>query len=200
LVKAFGRRTVLAGVDVHVASGETLALVGPNGAGKTTLLRMMATLLRPDAGTLTVIGRPLPEGAMEVRGDLFAELYGLPDASARITSALDAVGLLIRADEPTRDASRGMLQRLGLARLTLHDPRLLLLDEPHAGLDAPGAALLDALLRTGKTVVMVTHDIAHAVAIADRIVVLRAGRIVHESATDGLGVDHFAAHYAELVA
>lgn len=201
--------------------GERVAVVGPNGAGKTTLLRMLATLHRPDSGTLTLFGEQLPDRAMAVRGrigylghdplvyldltplqnlELFADLYGISDRRDRIEAALERVGLLPRAFEPVRTFSRGMTQRLGLARLVLHDPALLLLDEPHAGLDAPGTALLEDVLDSGRTVVMVTHDVERAVASADRVIVVRGGRILMEVATAGLAPGAFRATYEEAIA
>jgi heme exporter protein A len=198
-------------------------VLGPNGAGKSTLLRMLATLLRPDAGTLSVAGHPLPEGARSARGlvgylghdpllyldltawqnlDLFADLYGVPEAGERIAEMLGAVGLLARAHEPVRTLSRGMAQRLGLARLLLHRPSLLLLDEPHASLDAPGAELLDRLLsgaRGAQSVVLVTHDLERGLALASRVLVLRAGRAVMAGPTAGIDPASFRAEYAGLV-
>jgi heme exporter protein A len=221
-VKAFGGRRAVDGVDLALAEGERIAIVGPNGAGKTTVLRMAASLLRPDAGSLTIAGHAMPNGAARVRGmigylghqpllyldltawqnlELFADLYGVPRPRARIEEMLDRVDLLARAYDPVRTFSRGMAQRLGLARLLLHDPRLLLLDEPHAGLDAPGAALLDALLdeaRGTRAVVMVTHDLGRALAGGDRVIAMRRGRIVLEERTAGLDAAGFRARYEEI--
>ena len=207
----------MAGVDIDVAAGETVAIVGPNGAGKTTLLRMLATLHRPDAGALEVLGHALPEHADRARRDIgylghdplvyldltaaqnllfFADLYGVPDRQERVEELLDRVGLITRSFEPVRSFSRGMAQRLGIARLLLHRPRLLLLDEPAAGLDAQGAALLDGVVADGETVVVVTHDVDRAVHLADRVVVMRGGRVESVTATAGLDAAAFAADYA----
>jgi len=182
---------------------------------------MLATLHRPEAGTLTVLGEPLPERATEARArlgylghdplvyldltplqnlELFAALYGVRDPGRRIESLLDEVGLLTRAFEPVRTFSRGMAQRLGLARLMLHEPELLLLDEPHAGLDAPGTALLDGLLAPGSSAVLVTHDVARAVEIADRVIVLRAGRVILHRATSEVAPEAFRAEYEAAIA
>jgi heme exporter protein A len=133
--------------------------------------------------------------------EFFADLYGVPHARARIEEMLDRVDLLARAYDPVRTFSRGMAQRLGLARLLLHDPRLLLLDEPHAGLDAPGAALLDALLdeaRGTRTVMMVTHDLGRALATGDRVIAMRRGRVALEEKTAGLDEAAFRARYEEI--
>jgi heme exporter protein A len=211
-------------VDLVLAPGERLAVVGPNGAGKTTLLRMLATLLRPDAGDLAVAGLRLPDEAGRVRAligylghrpplyldlsawhnlELFADLHGLPRPRERIEEALDRVGLLGRAYDPVRALSRGMAQRLGLALALLHDPVLLLLDEPHVGLDARGAGFLDAVLARrdgGRGVVLVTHDLGRAVSLADRVIAMRAGRIALEEPTAGLDQDAFRRRYEELAA
>lgn len=224
LVKRFGDRRAVDGVDVRLGGGECLAVLGPNGAGKSTLLRMIATLLRPEQGALTVCGHGLPEGAMRVRGEigylghdplvyldltarqnleLYADLHGLSDARDRIDAGLDRVGLLARSFDPVRTFSRGMAQRLGLARALLHEPRLLLLDEPYAGLDAAGARLLDAVLGDlgpSRGAVMVTHEVERGVALAGRVLVLRAGRVALSEATAGAEGPAFRARYEELVA
>lgn len=214
----------MAGVDVQLAAGECLAVLGPNGAGKSTLLRMLATLLRPDEGALRVCGAALPEQAGDARPhigylghdplvyldltarqnlELYADLYGLSDARRRVDDALERVGLLARSFDPVRTFSRGMAQRLGLARALLHEPRLLLLDEPYAGLDAAGARLLDEVLadaRADRGVVIVTHEVERGVALAGRLLVLRAGRAVLSEATGGVDGAAFRARYEELVA
>ena len=195
--------------------------MGPNGAGKTTLLRMLATLHRPTQGTLSVMGHALPDHAQLVRPhlgylghdplvyldltalqnlELFADLYGVPDPRDRIEELLDHVGLLARGFEPVRTFSRGMAQRLGIARLLLHRPSLLLLDEPTSGLDAAGAGLLDRVVADGASVVLVTHDVERAVRVADRVMVLRAGRVRLEQATAGLDPAAFRAEYEREVA
>lgn len=184
------------GVDLDLSAGECLAVVGANGAGKTTLLRMLATLVRPDAGTIAICGHELPGAATAVRStigylghdpgvyldltpwqnlEFFSDLQGAD--RARVPDLLDEVGLLVRAHDPVRTLSRGMIQRLGLARLLVSDPRLLLLDEPHSSLDAQGQDLLDGRVtgRGGRGVVLVTHDRARAGALADRVLTLDHG-------------------------
>jgi len=204
-----------------VADGEVVALAGPNGAGKTTLLRMLATLLRPDAGELTVMGEALPDRARSVRErigylghdpgvyldltpwqnlELFGDLHGVRRDRGRAEDLLDRVGLLHRAHDVVRTFSRGMTQRLGIARMLQHDPSLLLLDEPYAGLDARGATLLDAVLAEGRPAVIVTHDLERAVTGADRMVVLRAGRVAGEMATRGADLSDLRVRYSEMVA
>jgi len=224
LARAFSGRRAVDGVDIALRDGDRLAVVGPNGAGKSTLLRILATLLTPDSGTLSVGGFDIPAKAKHARGivgylghapllyldltawqnlELFADLHGVPDAKRRIEHLLDEVGLLTRAFDTVRTFSRGMAQRLGLARVLLHEPRLLLLDEPHVGLDAPGAVLLDRVLDVAhdthdtRALVMVTHDLDRALAHADRVMVMRAGRIALEQPTS---LPSLRARYEEIVA
>lgn len=220
-MKSYGLRRVLDRVDIDLAEGECIVLAGPNGAGKSTLLRMLATLLSPESGDLRVLGEELPRGAPAVRGrigflghdpgvyldltplqnlELFADLYGVPDRDRRIEELLEFVGLIHRTHDVTRTFSRGMVQRLGLARLLLHDPALLLLDEPYSGLDALGAELLDGVLAEGRSAVIVTHDLDRTPQWAGRILVLNRGRRTGE--IDPVGSDGAAVRerYRELVA
>jgi heme ABC exporter ATP-binding subunit CcmA len=222
LMRAFGARRAVDGLDLRIAPGETVALLGPNGAGKTTLLRLVAGLLRPGAGRLAVAGRELPAEGHRVRPlvgylgheallytdlsplqnlEFYAGLYGVD--RSRIEPLLARVGLVSRAFDPVGTFSRGMVQRLALARMLLHEPRLLLLDEPYAGLDAQGAALLDAILAEGRgdrTVILVTHDLRRALAAADAVVVLRAGRAVAGDRVAALDAEGFVRGYHELIA
>lgn len=202
LVKAFGLKPVLRKLDFNVAPGEFVAVVGPNGAGKTTLLRILASLARPTAGRVTVGGNQLPGQAGAVRqllgvvshqplvyGDLTAEenlrfyarMYGVPDMEARVTQVLETVGLSGRRRDLVRSFSRGMQQRLAIARGILHHPQLLLFDEPHTGLDPEAGDMLDGLLRAvaeqGRTVVMTSHDLARAADLAGRVDILSRGVI-----------------------
>jgi heme exporter protein A len=178
LVRRFGEREALAGIDLRVAAGEFLLVTGPNGAGKTTLLRVLATVIRPSAGRVAVAGRELPRAAGAVRPlvgyvghgpltypgltalenlELYAALHGV--AAGRVGPALERVGLAQRGRDVVSEFSRGMVQRLALARATLHAPALLLLDEPTAGLDRAGQEVLrEVLAEPGRTVVVSTHE------------------------------------------
>jgi heme exporter protein A len=224
LVRGFGGRRAVDGVDLQVAPGERVAVVGPNGAGKTTLLRIAATLLRRESGTLELLGWTMPDQAQQARRqlgylghdpmvyldlsaqqnlELFADLYGIDDVSERIAAALSRVGLLARSHDAVRTFSRGMAQRLGIARLTLHEPRLLLLDEPYTGLDSRGAQLLDDLVGNARPdggIVMVTHELDRALAGADRVMVMHRGRVAADLTTSGMGLPEFRERYAELTA
>jgi heme exporter protein A len=194
--RRFGERAALAGVSVRVEEGQTLVVFGPNGAGKTTLLRVLAGLLRPHAGTATVLGAALPGESWKLRGkvglvahepllyrDLTprenlrfqARLHGA--AAERVDEVLDAVGMTGRADDPLHELSRGMVQRVAAARAVLHDPPLLLLDEPWAGLDPAAIELLEPVIgrTSGKTRVVVTHDVSGGLEDADVALGLRGG-------------------------
>ncbi len=197
LVRRYGDRPALDGVSFELRAGETLAVFGANGAGKTTLLRVLATLLRPHAGSVTVAGAKLPGEAWRARARvgylghdplLYADLSGRENllfharlfrvAPERVEELLAAVGMERRAAEPVRDLSRGMVQRLAAARAVLHDPPVLLLDEPRANLDPAAAEMLDPLIGRGsrKTRLVVTHDVDGGLAECDAALGLRAGR------------------------
>ena len=195
--RRYGERTALAGVSLTLEPGQTLGVFGPNGAGKSTLLRILATLLRPHEGSASVLGASVPDEAWKVRGrvgylahepllyrdlsarqnlEFHARLHGL--ASARVDEVLEAVGLADRAHDPLRDLSRGLLQRAAVARAVLHDPPLLLLDEPRANLDPKAAEALEPLIgrASGKTRVVVSHDVEGTLAECDLALGLRNGR------------------------
>jgi heme exporter protein A len=197
LERRYGERVALRDVTIRLEAGCTLAVLGPNGAGKTTLLRVLAGLLRPHDGRARVLGAELPGERWKVHGrvgylghepllyrDLtgrenlryHARLHSLP--LARVNELLDAVAMDRRADEPLRDLSRGMVQRLAAARAVLHDPPLVLLDEPRAALDPAASDLLEPLVGrpSGRTRVLVTHDVEAGLAEADLVLGLRAGR------------------------
>jgi heme exporter protein A len=202
VIKRFGLLTVLRGLDFQVQPGEFVALVGPNGAGKTTLLRILASLSRPNAGMVRVAGHLLPGEASAVRnalgvvshqpllyGDLTAEenlrfyarMYALPAMEPRVEEVLEIVGLSVRRRDLVRQFSRGMQQRLAIGRAILHDPEVMLFDEPHTGLDQDAASMLDGVLREvaarNRTVVMTSHDLARAADLATRVDILSKGVI-----------------------
>ena len=224
LVKSFGIHPVLRGVELDVPRGEFLTLLGPNGAGKTTLLRILATLSRPTSGEVRVGGWPLPEAAARVRphlglishqtllyGELtatenlrfFARIYHLGAAEGRIQEVLEAVGLAGRQHDLVESFSRGMQQRLAIARAILHEPEVMLLDEPYTGLDQSAAAMLDELLRSvataGRTVVMTTHDLARGLASCDQVAILSRGKIAFQGRSEGLASADLAEIYQRAV-
>ncbi len=224
LVKRFGLKTVLRGLDFQVEQGEFVALLGPNGAGKTTFLRILASLSRPTMGEVRVAGYALPNQAAAVRhrlgvvshqpllyGDLTAEenlrfygrMYGVPNLEDRVTEVLELVGLAKRRRDLVRTFSRGMQQRLAIGRAVLHDPEVMLFDEPHTGLDQDACAMLDNVLREvaarGRTVVMTSHDLSRAADLASRFDVLSRGKIVASVRRDEIGPNDLLAFYRQAV-
>ena len=201
LERRYGERVALAGVSARVDAGQTLAVLGGNGAGKTTLLRVLAGLLRPHGGSVRVLDAELPRERWKLPGNvgylghdplLYRDLSGRENlryharlhgtAPERVDTVLEQVGMERRADDPVRELSRGMVQRIAVARAVLHEPPLLLLDEPRANLDPAAADLLEPLIgrASGRTRVLVSHDVAGALGEADVVLRLRRGRPVVE--------------------
>lgn len=224
LVKTFGLKPVLRGLDFRVAPGEFVALLGPNGAGKTTFLRILASLSRPTMGEVAVGGHRLPAAAASVRrilgvvshqsllyGDLTAEenlrfyarLYGIPEMEGRVREVLEMVGLAARRRDLVRQFSRGMQQRLAIGRAVLHGPDVMLFDEPHTGLDQEASQMLDGVLRQvaakGRTVVMTSHDLLHAAELASRVDILSRGVIAASYGRDSLDPASLAELYRDVV-
>jgi heme exporter protein A len=225
LVKRFGSKIVLRGLDFEARRGEFVAILGPNGAGKTTFLRILATLSRSTMGVVQIAGFALPSQAAAVRarlgvithlpllyGDLTAEenltfygrMYNILDQKLRVTEVLDAVGLKERRYDLVRTFSRGMQQRLAIARAILHNPDVMLLDEPHTGLDQDACDRLDGLLREvagrGRTVVMTSHDLARVENLATRFDVLSRGVIVASTQRTDLGRNNLMDFYRQSLA
>jgi heme exporter protein A len=213
LARHFGEREALGDVSLSLRKGQTLVVFGPNGAGKSTLLRVLATLLRPHAGQVRVLGSELPQEAWAVRGRIgllghepllyrqlsarenlrfHARLHGVGET--RVEELLEAVAMTERSCEPVRTLSRGMLQRVAIARAVLHDPELLLLDEPYANLDPAAVELVRPLIGAacGHTRVICSHDPSGGLAEADVVLGLRAGRAAllaaaHDVEPDAIG-------------
>lgn len=225
LVKRFGMKAVLRGLDFNVRPGEFVALLGPNGAGKTTFLRILASLSRPSLGKVKVAGYHLPNQAAQVRArlgvvshmpllyadltaeenlDFYARMYGIIDAASRITEVLNMVGLEPRRKDLIRTFSRGMQQRLAIGRAVLHDPEVMLFDEPYTGLDQDASSMLDEVLKSvaaqGRTVVMTSHDLARAEDLATRFDVLSRGVIVSSAARGSLGNNNLLTFYKQALA
>jgi heme exporter protein A len=207
LIKRFGLKNILRGLDFSVAPGEFVALLGPNGAGKTTFLRILATLSRPSMGTVKVAGHQLPKESAQVRARLgvvshlpllypdltaeenlrfYAQMYGIANYQSRISEVLEMVGLENRRKDLVRTFSRGMQQRLAIGRAVIHDPEVMLFDEPYTGLDQDASEMLDEVLRSvaaeGRTVVMTSHDLVRAEDLATRFDILSRG-VIAASAT-----------------
>lgn len=224
LRRAFGPRRAVDAVSFALAPGDCLALFGPNGAGKTTLLRMLGGLLRPTAGEVRLDGLPVA-GDPAVRGRIglishhallygaltalenvtfAARLYGVPGPEAAARQALERLRVADRAGTPVRRLSRGLQQRVSIARAMVHEPRVVLLDEPFTGLDEAGARALTEALTTlkahGAALVLVTHNLAEGLLLGTRVAVMRAGRFVRDEPRALVRDDAFAAEYRALVA
>jgi heme exporter protein A len=230
LVKQFGRRAAVSGIDLTLAAGACLAVFGPNGAGKTTLLRLIAGLLRPTTGSVRLHGIDVRRdthararvGLISHQSMLYApltalenvvfsaRLYGLSDPQQAARDALAAMGMLDRADVAVRTLSRGLQQRVSIARATVHDPTVVLLDEPYSGLDEGGASALTTLLHSlrarGGTLVLVTHNLSEGLALASHAAIMRDGAFVSfETRESGLqherdaDAQRYATEYRRLV-
>lgn len=237
LIKSFGSKHALRGVSLRVMPGESLVIFGPNGAGKSTLVRILSSLSRPSGGTVRIGGLDLAKHADGIRRYLgvvshapllydsltaeenlsfFAGLYGMDRPEERIKEMLQRVGLYGRRKDLVRTFSRGMVQRMAIARALLHDPEVLLLDEPDTGLDPQAAEMLHGLLselsgratsspggadRTAaaveraRTIVTVTHSIERGLAIADKVVILANGRVSFEGPARGVTATEFRSLY-----
>lgn len=227
LVKAFGLMPILRKLTIGIERGESVALLGPNGSGKSTLLRLLAGLSKPTSGTITVGGWELPREAAAVRAQIgmvshkallyenltarenlrfFARLYNLPPAERepRIDTLLARVGLAKRGGDLVRTYSRGMQQRLSIARALLHRPDVLLFDEPYTGLDQAGSAMLDEIAlesqASGITVLMATHELERAARLSSRVLILARGVVAFDAPTAGMDAATLAAQYAEVTA
>ncbi len=227
LTKAFGHQVALRGVNLDVAEGEFLTLFGPNGAGKTTLVRAIASLVRPTSGTVRIRGKPLDKEATSLRrnigfishdpllyGDLtpdenlrfFARMYDLGGGDSesvadRIEAVLERVGLAARRRDPVRTFSRGMVQRLAIARAFLNDPAIMLLDEPYTGLDLQAADMLRGVLQdladSNRTVILTTHNLEQGLEACDRAAVINKGKVAWQGPRDGLDLAGMKEIYRE---
>lgn len=223
LTRSFGRRVAVKGLTFTVRNCECLALFGPNGAGKTTLLRVLAGLLRPTSGTACIDGVKLPAGsaaraavglishqsmlysALTARENVefIARMYGVPAPREAAMRALQRMRLHDRADSPVRSLSRGMQQRVSIARAIVHDPRVVLLDEPYTGLDDAGAAALsealESLKATGAALVLVTHHLGEGLALATHTAIMRDGRFVKHEPRGSGDLEAYRDAYREAV-
>jgi heme exporter protein A len=224
LVREYGPVVAVNGVDLTLGEGEFLSVFGPNGAGKSSLLGMLGGALRPTRGTVSIRGEPLDFsedewrsriGVVSHKGFLYAHLtaaenlrfygslFGLEDLDARVPERLERVGLSDRAGFAVRQLSHGMRQRLSLARALLHDPDVVLLDEPYTGLDPSAASVLRDVLRElrdgRRTVVMVTHNLGEGLELSTRVAIQVAGRIAWQGPTSGIERDGFETFYHQVV-
>jgi heme exporter protein A len=221
--RTYGRRRAVDGVDLSLQPGNCLALFGPNGAGKTTLLRVVAGLLRPTKGVVHVEGKSVRDdagvrrhiglishqsmlyGALTARENVefAAKLYGVADPRAAATRALERMRILDRRDTPVRSLSRGLQQRVSIARAIVHEPSVVLLDEPYTGLDAAGGAALTEMLRTLRAaraaLILVTHNLDEGLAIASHAAVMLAGKIARLDEAAGTDAQEYQAMYRSMV-
>ena len=205
LTKQADNKLILRGVDLSIKKGETVAILGPNGAGKSTLLKVLATLIKPTSGHVLVNGLDLKKNQIEIKKLLgylphssllydhysplenlvfFGNIYGVKDVEQKAINLVKEVGLSFFLNEPVKNFSRGMIQRIAIARAIVHDPEVLLLDEPHTGLDQGAISILNNVIvsmkEKGATTLMVTHDFKQAAEICDRVIIVKNGKIVDD--------------------
>ncbi|MBI1987880.1 MAG: heme ABC exporter ATP-binding protein CcmA [Nitrospinae bacterium] len=224
LTKSFGHLLALRGIDLRLRRGKFLTIFGPNGAGKTTLIRILSTLLRPTAGRIEILGMDLRDAGEEIRRQIgvlshqtflynnltpmenlkfYGTLYGLDHLKERIELLLEQVGLEGRRNDPVRTFSRGMQQRLAIARTLLHDPQVVFLDEPYTGLDQHAARMLEGLLgqmRSGqRTILLVTHNLARGLGMGDEVAIQVGGRILYREERGKIDPASFEERYFHCV-
>jgi heme exporter protein A len=224
LSKSFGSFDALAGIDLSVGEGEFLTIFGPNGAGKTTLLRVLSSLTKPTKGKVLIAGHDIRKEPQEIRKSVgfishqpflyeslsafenirfFASMYGISNARHKAAEVIRRVGLQTRTHDLVRTFSSGMKQRLAVARAIVHDPKILLLDEPYSGLDQHGTRIFNEMLKLLKTqrrtILMTTHNISEGFELSDRVAILSNGTFVFESLTNELEDAKFTDIYFEKV-
>jgi heme exporter protein A len=224
LTKVFGHHRALRGVSLTLQRGEFLTIIGPNGAGKTTLLRCLAGLSKPSGGRVLLLGRELTEAPVEARRAIgfvshetllydnltamenllfYGRMYDVTDVRQRVEETLEWLGLAPRSDDPVHTLSRGTRQRLSIGRALLHRPSVVLLDEPHTGLDMQAQEMFDQTLKdlshAGQTVLMTTHNLATAANVGSRLAILADGLIVHEATEGPLSPEALSAVYRDAV-
>lgn len=224
LTKQADNKLILRGVDLSIKQGETVAILGPNGAGKSTLLKVLATLIKPTSGLVKINGLNLKKDHIEVKklfGYLphssllydhytplenllfFGELYGVKDVENRARQLVKEVGLSFFINEPVKNFSRGMIQRIAIARAIIHEPKIMLLDEPHTGLDQGAITILNnvvlSMKEKGCTTLMVTHDFKQAAEICDRIIIVKNGKIADDFSINNKSLGLVSEKYQVLV-
>jgi heme exporter protein A len=225
LGKTIGDKKILQSVDLSVAQGETVAILGSNGAGKSTLLKMLALLIQPTSGVLTIGGMNVKEHGEKIKQQIgylphhcllydhfsplenliyYGKLYGVKEVKKTAEEWIEKVGMSFFRHEPVRSFSRGMIQRVAIARALIHTPKILLLDEPHTGLDQQAIALVNEVIQEmkeqGVTTVMVTHDFKQAAEICDRIIIIRKGTVADDFRLEEQNLELVTAKYLEQVA
>ena len=224
LTKSFGPRTALRGIDLRVAAGNSVAIFGPNGAGKTTLIKILATILKPSSGNIRLDGRDIQKNTEEIRRlvgvithqtflysnltayenlDFYGRMFDVPHRRERIHEVLNIVGLPSRIHDRVGTLSRGMQQRISIARLLLSKPRIILLDEPETGLDQQATALLwNALRLEGEeqyTIIHTTHNLARGFETCDRMLILARGEIVFDRERSSMDITDLTQAYQHFI-
>ena len=205
LIKQADNKLILRGINLSIKKGETVAILGPNGAGKSTLLKLLANLIKPTSGLVKINGLDLKKDHFQIKKILgylphssllydhysplenlvfYGNLYGINNVENRAIELVKEVGLSFFLNEPVKNFSRGMIQRIAIARAIIHEPEILLLDEPHTGLDQGAISILNNVILSmkekGTTTLMVTHDFKQAAEICDRIIIVKNGKIVDD--------------------
>jgi heme exporter protein A len=224
LTKQADNKRILSGVDLSIKKGETVAILGPNGAGKSTLLKVLATLIKPTSGLIKVNGMDLKKNHIKIKKIMgylphssllydhysplenlvfFGNIYGVNNVEQRAIELVKAVGLSFFLNEPVKNFSRGMIQRIAIARAIVHEPEILLLDEPHTGLDQGAISILNNVILSmkhkGTTTLMVTHDFKQAAEICDRIIIVKNGKIVDDFRIEDQNLNFVSEKYEQLV-
>lgn len=224
IYKRIGNKEILRGIDLHMKEGEFVTVLGPNGAGKTTLLKILAMLTKASAGKLTIGGVTVDDNVAKMRGQIgvishnsflydkltafenlrfYGEMYQTNNLKERIYQVIDEVGLQYSLADPVRTFSRGMLQRLSIARAILHDPKVLFLDEPYTGLDQHAIGILNKVLfklnKDKRTIFMITHNYEQGLELSDKIIIIYKGKITYQDQAKCLGPREFKQLYLEQV-
>lgn len=222
LIKQADTKLILRGIDLSIEKGETVAILGPNGAGKSTLLKVIATLIKPSSGEVKINGLDLKKNGNDIKklmGYLphssllyehyspldnlvfFGNLYGVKGVEEKAVKLIKDVGLSFFLKEPVKNFSRGMIQRTAIARAIIHEPELLLLDEPHTGLDQGAISILNDVIismkQKGATTLMVTHDFKQAAEICDRIIIIKDGKVADDFKINENQIDFVTEKYLE---
>lgn len=223
LTKSYGHRWALRGLDLRVGRGEVVGLFGPNGAGKTTLIKILSTIVKPTAGTILMEGLDLKTDAAKARScigivthatflynhlsafedlDFYGRIYGVSGRGERIREVMEQVEMIPRLHDRVGSLSRGMQQRVSIARALLHRPSVMLLDEPETGLDQRTTEIIwSALLGTGterRTVVLATHSLERGLQLSDRVIILNRGKVAYEGVASGLDLKQMKEVYASV--
>ncbi|MBI3815534.1 MAG: ABC transporter ATP-binding protein [Nitrospinae bacterium] len=222
--KSYENISALRDINLRLAQGSFLAVFGPNGAGKTTLLKILSNLVRPTSGTVKINGVPISDETNEIRRSIgvvshntflynnltpyenlefYGKMYNVPDLKKRIGEVIDEVGLTARMNDPVRTFSRGMMQRLSIARVLMPDPSIIYLDEPYTGLDQHAAIKLRDILRNLKkgdrTIIMITHNIERGLEVCTHVAIQAMGRIVYMEEIEKVDRDNFETKYFDMV-